>query len=109
MTEIGVGDRDDLTSPRVERDLSDIHSLETTDDLCSLLSIRDTHSRRLTAECLPERKLEAKLARVNVETVQSQANARRDIRSNLCKFLSKRSGIIVSTASKLNVESGSYQ
>jgi hypothetical protein len=55
---------------------------------------------------LPARKLEAELARVDVESVQSEADARRDLRLDLSHFRTKHSGVIVTTASKLDVEAG---
>jgi hypothetical protein len=77
---VGSGDRDDLTKAfdrsGLERDLSNTSSFETTDNLCSLLGTWDTrsdaesfHGYAFVAEFLPERKLEAELAQVDVKSV----------------------------------------
>jgi hypothetical protein len=87
---VGGGDCDDLTRALDlnNRDMSNTGSLETTDDLCSPLGTQDTrsdaesfHGYAFMMEFLPERKLEAELAWVDVEC-PGQANARKDIASN---------------------------
>ena len=94
--EVGVGGgdvhdlADALDGAGLERDVLDAGGLQRADDLRGLLDGRDTGGdtetfdrETLTAHLLPERELEAKLARVDVERVERDADASRDLALDL--------------------------
>ena len=108
------GDVDHLTNAidraGLEGDVLDASVTESIDDLGGLLRARDAssnteafHGETFAPHLLPERELEAKLARVDVESVESDADAGRDVGLDLGDLRAQSSSVIMSTASELNM------
>src|SRR5882757_5850913 len=97
----------------LERDVLDTSLRETLDDLCSLLrrwnaggNTKSFNREVFTTHLLPERKLEGKLAGVDVEGIQGDTNTGRDVGLDLGDFGSEGCRVIVTPSGQLDVVTG---
>jgi hypothetical protein len=114
---IGGGNADNLTNAidgtGLESDVLDAGSLETLDNFDSLFRGRDTSSDAETFDrkaffphLLPERELEGKLTRVDIQGIESDTNTSGNEFLNFGDLGAKGSSVVVTTAGQLDMISG---